>query len=119
MIITIRVTDKHNPSKVHVFTVYKCNHVSYNQEIDGALFYKKGLKISRSHPMYALYLETQAEVVEGGQGLIDVLPTVTGFSAVTASGVMVEGVRRKGIQFKGEIHYPAPRLIYGTKTQAA
>ena len=51
----IIVQDPFNPSKAHMFRVYKDRHVAYDQLIDGRRFYKRLTRINRNHGYYHLY----------------------------------------------------------------
>ena len=51
----IVIQDPHNPSKSHLFRVYKDRHVAYDQLIDGRRFYKRYTRINKKHGYYHLY----------------------------------------------------------------
>ena len=43
------INDDHNRYKAHVFRVYRCGHVRYNQSINGQLFYSSFRPTNRAH----------------------------------------------------------------------
>ena len=118
MIITIGVTDDNNPNKVHTFTTYKCGHVFYNQEISGHRMYARSVRINKSHPYYSYLARAKAEAVDGAGEIVSAHSTVTGYAAVTKSGVTIAANRRAGVRFKSDVRMVG-EVIYGTKRLAA
>ena len=45
----IVITDPHNPVKAHVYKLYKCRHIYYNQAINGKLFYRNFVSCTKGH----------------------------------------------------------------------
>ena len=50
------INDDHNPFKVHVFRIYRCGHIRYNQGINGQLFYRRFCPTNKGHG-YRRYLD--------------------------------------------------------------
>ena len=50
----------HNDIKTHVFRIYRCGHVRYNQAINGQLFYRSFRPTNANH-VYRQYLDRMIE----------------------------------------------------------
>jgi hypothetical protein len=45
----IVINDTHNRHKTHVFRIYLCGHIRYNQAINGQFFYSSFKPTNREH----------------------------------------------------------------------
>ena len=45
--VQISVNDPYNPLKVHMFKVYPCRHITYQQSINGRMFYDSWMRITK------------------------------------------------------------------------
>jgi len=52
--IQVAVNDPHNPLKVHLFKVYPCRHVYYQQAINGRMFYDSFMRVSKGMEYFHL-----------------------------------------------------------------
>jgi hypothetical protein len=43
------INDPHNPLKLHIFRIYRCGHTTYNQAINGRLFYRRFVPANKHH----------------------------------------------------------------------
>jgi len=55
--VQVVVNDTHNPLKAHVFKIYPCRHVYYQQVINGRFFYRSFIRVKKDMGYYHLLEE--------------------------------------------------------------
>lgn len=60
-VMQLVVNDLHNPLKSHVFRIYRCGHVRYNQAINGSLFYSSFQPTRKGQGYYDRYQKIKSD----------------------------------------------------------
>ncbi len=59
-VMQLVVNDAHNPLKQHVFRIYTDRHMTYNQAINGVLFYSRFERCTKRHGYYGYAVQAGA-----------------------------------------------------------